>query len=472
MRITTGSVWVAAMMILIALTVDAAAGGYSGGAGTAANPYRIGTAADWMTLSATAGDWNKCFILMADIDFGGALLTPVGMDDIAPFTGVFNGNGHVLSMFKINLPAKEGVGLFGYLGEGGIIKNFAVTEIAVTGEYSVGGLAGYIYKGTISSCSAMGSVTGVEDIGGLVGFNESGAITSCYAGGQVTGEMFIGGLAGYNTNGNVISCYVTASVTGNEGHVGGLIGASSGTIQSCYATGVASGNGEHVGGLLGINFGIVRSCCATGMVEGGDYVGGLVGYDQYATVISSYASGTVEGMEYVGGLVGESRNSTITSCYANGPVTGGDMSVWTGGLIGKDRHDKGPSVITACYWDKEATGQSHSAGGEGRTTDEMTYAYAANTYVGWDFTTVWAVDADYSVNYGYPYLRPKVPHPGDVNGDFSMVMSEAITYLAGWQQGGNPLAYAIRAAYLWQNGEAYGYDGDLVPPTCWTLAGP
>jgi len=61
-------------------------------------------------------------------------------------------------------------------------------------------------------------------------------------------------------------------------------------------------------------------------------------------------------------------------------------------------------------------------------------------------------------------------HPGDVNTDWRMVMSEAIGYLSGWQNGDNPMAYAIRAAYLWQNGEAYRYTSDGEPPLCWILA--
>ncbi|HOC69366.1 MAG TPA: choice-of-anchor Q domain-containing protein [Candidatus Hydrogenedentes bacterium] len=58
-------------------------------------------------------------------------------------------------------------------------------------------------------------------------------------------------------------------------------------------------------------------------------------------------------------------------------------------------------------------------------------------------------------------------HPADLNADWRMVISEAIAYLAGWQQGTNPLSYAIRAAYLWQNGENYRYDAGQEPPLCW-----
>jgi len=69
-----------------------------------------------------------------------------------------------------------------------------------------------------------------------------------------------------------------------------------------------------------------------------------------------------------------------------------------------------------------------------------------------------------------PVLPEGEVHPGDINLDWRMVMSEAIAYLAGWQQGGNPMAYAIRAAYLWQNGEGYAYDPAELPPLCWVLS--
>jgi len=64
---------------------------------------------------------------------------------------------------------------------------------------------------------------------------------------------------------------------------------------------------------------------------------------------------------------------------------------------------------------------------------------------------------------------PSLPHPADLNEDFKLVLSEAIGYLAGWQQGGNPIGHAIRAAYLWQNGEYYQYNSELSEPLCWEL---
>jgi hypothetical protein len=85
------------------------AAGYSGGTGTAEDPYKIADANDLLALAATPTDYNKCFILTADIDLdpnlpGGQVFTTavIAQDtdnlnsdfDGIPFTGIFNGAGH------------------------------------------------------------------------------------------------------------------------------------------------------------------------------------------------------------------------------------------------------------------------------------------------------------------------------------------------------------------------------------------
>ncbi len=85
------------------------------------------------------------------------------------------------------------------------------------------------------------------------------------------------------------------------------------------------------------------------------------------------------------------------------------------------------------------------------------------------FTTV-VMNADKSITAVFEAEPEDVPHPADKNEDFRIGLSEAIAYLTGWQQGANPIGYAIRAAYLWQNGEVYAYDETKDPPLCWVLA--
>jgi len=67
----------------------------------------------------------------------------------------------------------------------------------------------------------------------------------------------------------------------------------------------------------------------------------------------------------------------------------------------------------------------------------------------------------------YEYIEG-TPHPADLDENYRIVMSEAISYLSGWQQGTNPMTHAIRAVYLWQVGEYYRYDPEETDPLCWT----
>lgn len=58
-------------------------------------------------------------------------------------------------------------------------------------------------------------------------------------------------------------------------------------------------------------------------------------------------------------------------------------------------------------------------------------------------------------------------HPADLNCDWKIEIPEAVAYLAGWQQGRNPMAYAIRAAYLWQKGPCYRCLSGVEEPLKW-----
>ncbi len=50
----------------------------------------------------------------------------------------------------------------------------------------------------------------------------------------------------------------------------------------------------------------------------------------------------------------------------------------------------------------------------GRTTAQMTYPHAADTYAEWDFQTIWAADVEGTRNDGYPYLDPRGSDQSDV----------------------------------------------------------
>ena len=227
---------------------------YSGGDGTQAQPYEISSIADWTELRNNSPHWNKYFILTANIDFGGAEITPIAPDaepfswefQGTKFTGQLDGNSYTLKNFIINQPTSYSVGLFGCLGAGSQIQNLGVVNATIIGREDVGGLVGMNY-GSLSQCYSSGTVNGNESLGGLCGFNWEGTITSCYATSAVTGNAKVGGLCGYNYYGTITDCYATGAVTGNAS-VGGLCGGNNGKINDCYWDIQTSGQPTSVGG--------------------------------------------------------------------------------------------------------------------------------------------------------------------------------------------------------------------------------
>ena len=118
--------------LAVSVSLPYPGGTYSGGSGTDTDPYQISNTADWTELMGTSADWDKYFIMTADIDFGGASLTPVGKVT-GTFYGIFDGDGHILSDAVINQPEVYNVGIFGYLGLRGQIRNLTSENIAVNG---------------------------------------------------------------------------------------------------------------------------------------------------------------------------------------------------------------------------------------------------------------------------------------------------------------------------------------------------
>jgi len=238
-------------MVIVGITSRVFAGMYSGGSGTAADPYRISTIADWQELTLPSSDWDKHFVLVNDIDFEGLHLNPVGNNN--NFTGIFDGNNHLLHNAVITLPLGENIGLFGYVGSGGQIHELGVVNISVNGKTNVGGLVGR-NNGNIIYCHTTGNAIGtLESVGGLVG-NNNGNITACSSIMSIQGYRNVGGLVGYNDydHHSITSCYSIGNVTGTQ-FVGGLVGNHvQGLISYCYSTGNVNGN-TNVGGLVGWN---------------------------------------------------------------------------------------------------------------------------------------------------------------------------------------------------------------------------
>lgn len=384
------------------------------GSGSIADPFVIWDVFDLQNMNL---DLTAYYELGQDIDAsatvgwnGGLGFDPVG-DSINRFTGSFDGNGYKVSDLVIHrtrhaapttvFPDYNDVGLFGGLGDGAIVQNVELENVAIDAYGFVGSLAGYIHTGTITvlNCSSSGYVHGEHHkIGGLVGCAFTGASQiNCHSSAVITSDgMEVGGLIGQNF-GSVTDCYATGAVTIADAKGGGLIGDDyNSNITRCYATGdVEIGLTHHrAGGLIGASDGsTISQCFATGNATSGrDYVGGLIG-DSDSTITDCYARGNVDGRDIIGGFIGL-NDGDIDNCYSTGLVTGTDVQL--GGLVAIN----GGTVINS-FWDTETSGLLVSNGGTGRTTAEMKTP-ATFIDAGWSFGVIWGMTPPCS--NGYPCL--------------------------------------------------------------------
>jgi hypothetical protein len=355
------------------------------GSGTQADPYKIGTVTAWKNFMLSSSNWNKYYILIADLDLRYVILTPVG-NYTTRFTGSFNGNGHVIRNAMIKISGSDYTGLFGYVGMGGWIFDLGLESVKITGDYNVGGLAGH-NTGTISDCDVTCDVSGSQYVGGLLGSN-SGTVSHCSTRGRVGGGPYTGGLIGYIYQGTINDCYMACTVTGSA-YAGGLAGYNgSGTITRCSSVGVLRTSpmgGLYFGGLAGYNvIGRIEECYSTGAVcrnwawSSSQFTGGLAGRNESGTIKNCYSSGAVGGTSNYGGFVGN-NGGTISQCYSTGFVSAQSLS---GGFSGPNT-----GTITSSFWDMETSGKTLSAGGsgvQGKTTAEMK-AMSTFESLGWDF---------------------------------------------------------------------------------------
>jgi hypothetical protein len=361
---------------------------YSGGTGEPNDPYRIATPEDLNAIGDNSSDWDKHFLMTADVNMVGysyttALIAPYtssspGFQRIA-FSGAFDGSDHTIFSLVMNGGSSDCVGLFGNLAHGSNVKNLKIENIIVNGGGTLGGLCGLNQGGNISGCYVTGSVTNSDSryiAGGLCGANASGGIIDkCYVVCSVNGGNFtlaLGGLCGDNSDATITNCYAASSVTAgsHSGILGGLCGKNRGVISNSFSTGSVTGadDSAQLGGLCGRNDGEVSNCYST----------------------ESLTCGL--GSTRVGGLCGWNFEGMITNCYSTGSV--GGSSDEAGGLCGFSNN---PSSIHSSYF-LEASGPDNGLG-EPLTTEQMKLK---TSFVDWDFDTpIWEICTE---TVDYPHL--------------------------------------------------------------------
>jgi filamentous hemagglutinin family protein len=201
-----------------------------------ANGIRNGAVTNARQLQLMGVHPERNYTLANDIDFASGA-TPGGMWGTAnaaiatgtagnfggvgsaasPFTGSFDGQGHLISNMIIYRQGKDDVGFFGATGAGASIRNVVIDGGSVTGRNRVGGLVGH-NGGSVLQSYVTADVSGTSQVGGLVGSND-GSIDNTYATGAVSGDQ-AGGLVGIGA-GSVTNSYWDKGTTGQSGSAGG-----------------------------------------------------------------------------------------------------------------------------------------------------------------------------------------------------------------------------------------------------------
>ncbi len=262
---------------------------------------------------------------------------------------------------------------------------------------------------------------------GLFGYTEGAVIEKVnIVNAKINAQSTIGGIVAIARDTEIRYSSAKVDINGTR-HLGGLVAESRGetTINQSYSDGIVrliEGNSQPLGGLVatqGENSSIIDSYSTAAVIAVNRRVGGLVGYSATsASIIRSYAAGHV---------------------YIIDPLDN------YGGLIGQNWDED--EVINS-YWNTESTGQPESDGGTGLNTQQMT---SQNSFNGFNFNTIWAIDEGSS----YPYLQWQDEWDGHNRiAAHDLVVQPHFgnqTVNLSWQMRGQPSSYNI-----YRNGELIG----------------
>ena len=259
------------------------------GDGTEALPYLIETESDLLAFASKMGTADlagKHVKLTADMDLNPEWTASAS----APtnswpwkydcFTGVFDGDGHTISGIYLNAKDSKGgdvdyVGIFGGFLDAN--KSMEIKNLSIVNSYVCGGVTnGYV-----------GSLLGITSGSGTA---TTATFSNMYVDVIVSSnKMRVGGMVGYVQKGTVLNfndCVfdgsVTTSVTGTEANIGGFVGriepSTTSTIRfdTCafYGSVCTVSATDYIGGFIGVitnafeeNDIVFENCIVAGRID-------------------------------------------------------------------------------------------------------------------------------------------------------------------------------------------------------------
>ena len=368
------------------------------GSGTAASPYKLGTAAQlaWFADTVNSGSRSACAVLTADIDLNGQEWTPIANSGVNNgYTGTFDGQGHVIHGICVTTGvSSRPQGLFGIIARTGTVRNVKAAGRVLVRQSSGAGLIAGENNGVLYNCEASaflknsynaGSTgSSVGNIGGIAGHMAAGYIENCRAYG-----LFLANPESYD-EGNLVNSSMLCQIGGIVGGMGASQEKDGCLVRYCenhlqidcytFTYGNSSPCGYAIGGIVGgSGIGKVRECVNRAAVTGGYDVGGIVGSatpGEGASFSAAYVEnrGTVRsgsstaGGRGTGGILGKAGSEkttggssqyvgdvSLTHAYNSGAVSaaasgttngiaGGIIGVWLSGTVTHARSSSDTSL--------------------------------------------------------------------------------------------------------------------------------
>ena len=184
------------LLLVMFATIGARADeGTLSGSGTAADPYLIGSDADWETFVSYINDKGgqyrySYYKLTADIK----VTSMVGKnDDTNAFKGIFDGNGHTMTLNLTTDGSSNFFAPFRYVG-GSTFKRLHIAGKITSNSYYVASLVGYQRYGTLNIYNCWSSVdivctkkSSYSCNAGFVGYSYDSNINNCRFDGSLQG---------------------------------------------------------------------------------------------------------------------------------------------------------------------------------------------------------------------------------------------------------------------------------------------
>ena len=323
------------------------------GQGTEQSPYLITSAEDLKLMANninTGVGADAYYKLTANVDLGGEEWTPIGYvtvtsgtDYSTAFRGVFDGNGHTVSNFKITKDNTAYVGFFGFVA-GGTIKNLTLDNATITINSSgtqrhyIGLVAGRMVTVKADSLS---SITNCTVLNSSITASSNGTI---YAGG-ISGSVVSGDyrnasifLAFLNTECDISVSTTAKNPLSGKPHMvvaGGIIGRLSSKLNSTVTAINCSTNAN-------------ITCDASASAVAQPLAGGAFGD---LSTVDENTSGT-------GGTM------TIKSCHSEGTVTAySDFLPYTAGGFTSQIYSTQFLTVDDGYSASDVNGKFLQAGG-------------------------------------------------------------------------------------------------------------